>query len=81
LQQGGYTTAKVSAEEAYELRRGYLGEGDNFTMGSLSLRAMALKAQDKYGETEAIHRQAVRLREQGKPHRVFSESQLFFTYR
>ena len=48
--QGGYTTAKVSAEEAYELRRGCLGEDDNFTRGSLSLLAVALKAQDKYEE-------------------------------
>lgn len=71
----------MSAEEAYELRRGYLGEDDNFTMGSLSLLAMALKAQDKYEEAEAIHRQALGLREQGKPHRVFSGSRLFFTHR
>jgi hypothetical protein len=59
LQQEGYAIAKVSSEEAYELRWGYLSEDDNFTMGSLSLLATALKAQDKYEETEAIHRQAL----------------------
>jgi hypothetical protein len=56
LQQGGYTTAKVSGEEAYELRRGYLGDDDNYTMGSLSLLATVLKAQDKFEEAEATHR-------------------------
>jgi hypothetical protein len=65
LQQGGYTTAKVGAEEAYEPRRGYLGGHGNFTTGSLSLLAMALKAQDKYEEAEAIDQQALGLREQG----------------
>ena len=54
--RGEYTTAKVSAEEAYELRRGYLGEDDNYTMGSLSLLATVLKAQDKFEEAEATHR-------------------------
>jgi hypothetical protein len=70
----------VSAEEAYELRRGYLGEDDDFMMGNLSLLAVALKAQDEYEEAEVIHRQALGLREQGKPHRVSSGSQLFFTH-
>jgi hypothetical protein len=46
----------VSGEEAYELRRGYLGEDDNYTMGSLSLLATVLKAQDKFEEAEATHR-------------------------
>jgi hypothetical protein len=50
-------------------------------MGSLSLLAMTLKAQDKYEEAEAIHWQTLVLREQGKSHLVFSRSWLFFTHR
>jgi len=71
--------AKVNAE-VYELRWGYLGEDDNFTISSESAGHGAESSGQVRGDgSDSPGRHWGR--EQGKLHRVFSGSRLFFTHR